>query len=145
VPLDNWREFVEITLWHWSTHTAYTHFSAESSTLGGFSSLVFNPAGTLLILSHDWRIELWQISRSAGSTYVDPIQTQFAVLNSVISPDGVYLVSAERDGPLEVRFLNPSDWARQACSIANRNLTRAEWNQYVGTTVPYQTLCTTIS
>lgn len=33
-----------------------------------------------------------------------------------------------------------SDWAKAACTIANRNLSLAEWTQYLGTT-PYMAVC----
>lgn len=33
-----------------------------------------------------------------------------------------------------------ADWKRLACRIANRNLTRQEWRQYLGD-LPYQKTC----
>ena len=41
----------------------------------------------------------------------------------------------------DIRFdLDPTIWERDACTIANRNLTRVEWNQYVPG-VPYHKTC----
>jgi hypothetical protein len=35
----------------------------------------------------------------------------------------------------------PQLWLQQDCSIAQRNLTQAEWLQYVGSTYRYQKTC----
>jgi hypothetical protein len=32
-------------------------------------------------------------------------------------------------------------WQQRACEIANRNLTRNEWNDLVGADVPYRAVC----
>jgi hypothetical protein len=32
-------------------------------------------------------------------------------------------------------------WQRRACSLANRNLTQAEWDQYIGRDLPFQDTC----
>jgi hypothetical protein len=38
--------------------------------------------------------------------------------------------------------LLPSDWVVAACRAAGRNLTRAEWTELVGSSVPYHATCT---
>ncbi len=52
------------------------------------------------------------------------------------------------DGPSAVRTvtwsMKPSDWERAACTIAGRDLTTDEWNQYVGASVPYHHTCTPV-
>ena len=35
---------------------------------------------------------------------------------------------------------DPADWVRTACTIAGRNLTRAEWRQYLPSR-PYRSTC----
>jgi hypothetical protein len=37
--------------------------------------------------------------------------------------------------------LDPDHWVDAACQIAGRNLTRSEWNQYVGDLAPYHRTC----
>jgi WD40 repeat protein len=37
--------------------------------------------------------------------------------------------------------LEPSEWERRACQLAGRNLTRSEWSQFVGPSVPYRRTC----
>jgi hypothetical protein len=35
----------------------------------------------------------------------------------------------------------PEDLITEACSRVTRNLTRAEWAQYIGDALPYQAVC----
>ncbi len=37
--------------------------------------------------------------------------------------------------------LNLEDWSTRACRIANRNLTQAEWEEFIGPDLPYQRTC----
>lgn len=37
--------------------------------------------------------------------------------------------------------LDPEHWVEPACAIAGRNLTRAEWDQYIGDLAPYRATC----
>jgi hypothetical protein len=67
------------------------------------------------------------------------------------SPDGKYVVSARCD-QRDSRSLCPQgfthtwiwrsdDLIADACSRVTRNLTRAEWDQYIGDALPYQAVC----
>ena len=37
--------------------------------------------------------------------------------------------------------LDPEHWADAACRLAGRNLTNAEWEQYIGDLAPYRLTC----
>jgi hypothetical protein len=41
---------------------------------------------------------------------------------------------------LNWRDQSPADWAEDGCSLVNRNLSQAEWNQFAGER-PYQRTC----
>jgi WD40 repeat protein len=47
------------------------------------------------------------------------------------SPDGTKLLSAIAKGGAILWDLDPEHWETRACRIAGRNLTRAEWNEYL--------------
>ncbi|HJR80786.1 MAG TPA: hypothetical protein VJ821_11985, partial [Anaerolineales bacterium] len=65
-----------------------------------------------------------------------------AILNGSLffSADGKTLISASMN---EVILWNvdPQSWIEKACNIAGRNLTQAEWQQFVGPNIPYHATC----
>ncbi len=40
--------------------------------------------------------------------------------------------------------LRTDDWITAACTIVGRDLTKKEWNRYIGGSVPYHRTCTPI-
>ena len=57
------------------------------------------------------------------------------------SPDGKYMISGGDDGTARVWLYRSDDLIENACLSATRNLTLAEWQQYVGINIPYQVTC----
>jgi WD40 repeat protein len=48
---------------------------------------------------------------------------------------------SDADGELTAWNIDPDDWQALACHAAGRNLTRDEWNQYIGADQPYRATC----
>jgi WD40 repeat protein len=70
-----------------------------------------------------------------------PFQEHQAAINSLaFSPDGVTLASGSSDSTVLVWDVSFASWRARACAAAGRNLTRAEWDQYV-TGQPYHATC----
>lgn len=57
----------------------------------------------------------------------------------VFSPDGTRLATASGDDTTRIRSLPPA-WPAQLCDRAGRNLTRVEWDEYLGAQ-PYRRQC----
>jgi WD40 repeat protein len=59
--------------------------------------------------------------------------------NAVLRPDGLYW--GRPDGPVVYYDLDPASWESIACGAAGRNLTRAEWENYLGAVGEYRATC----
>src|SRR6185503_6289750 len=56
------------------------------------------------------------------------------------SPDGLVLASGADDQAVVLWDVSVASWRREACRVANRNLTYGEWTHYLAGE-PYQATC----
>jgi WD40 repeat protein len=97
----------------------------------GVNSVAFSPHGKILASgSDDHKVILWDVATGKPLTHslVDPY-SKHQVNEVAFSPDGKTLASALFDGNVILWDVSIDSWQGIACSIANRNLTVAEWNQ----------------
>jgi WD40 repeat protein len=101
-----------------------------------------------IMASSEASLQVLQVdSKGHASDYFDPLFFENPIFSAASSPNGRYLAVGEyTTGLISVFSLDPSDWIKQACNIAGRNLTRQEWQTYVqatfgSTPVPYETIC----
>ena len=68
------------------------------------------------------------------------------VMNPILSPDDKHLASLSPylNERIHLWSLDMDAWKARACQIASRNLTQAEWGQYLGNE-PYQLTCPNIA
>jgi WD40 repeat protein len=70
----------------------------------------------------------------------DPIETGRVAGNATIRPDGLS-AAAVTDQGIVVWDLDPAHWAEAACELAGRNMTREEWDRYLGDLANYRATC----
>ncbi|HJV09579.1 MAG TPA: WD40 repeat domain-containing protein, partial [Acidimicrobiales bacterium] len=86
---------------------------------------------TLAATSDDGTVSLWDLDsrRQLGR----PLAGHTDLALGVVFVDGdTTLITSSWDGSLIFWDLRPSSWEAKACALAGRNLTRDEWDQFVG-------------
>jgi WD40 repeat protein len=104
---------------------------------GLITGVAFSPDDELLAVGSSRGVTLWDLAtrQRLGELVGPALPYELA-----FSPDGLSLATSWYDNSLIVFELDPREWRRRACETAGRNLTTAEWGQYVGAE-PYRPTC----
>ncbi len=101
-------------------------------------NVAFSPDGNMLAVgSIDGPIQLWSVAyrEQIGLSLVSGDSISALAFNHA----GTQLAAAGSDGALWLWDMDVASWSRQACRIANRNLTTPEWRDYLGSAAYRQT------
>ena len=94
------------------------------------SSVDFDPSGRMLVtMSYDGNLRLWDVAtqKLIGA----PIPVSDGGGSAEFFPDGTHVLA--NFGPTGVVWnVDPAAWEAQACRVAHRDLTRREWNEFLG-------------
>lgn len=106
------------------------------------NNLAFSRDGKTLASGSGDGIILWDVSDPQHPHSLGPPLTGHPdlVTSLAFSPDSNILTSRSWDGTIILWDVNPESWQRQACRIVNRNMTQAEWQQFMGD-LPYGRTC----
>ncbi|HEY3312831.1 MAG TPA: AAA family ATPase [Anaerolineales bacterium] len=105
-------------------------FTNQSKVL----SMAFSPDGKILAAGYqDAGLILWDVAgrqRLISQIIYQHVLTPdiFPIYSLAFSPDGKQLASTSNE--IILWDMDPASWVTKACTIAGRNFTRAEWQQY---------------
>ena len=108
----------------------------------GISNIRFNKDGSLLATaSFDGTIQLWEYRNINNLPIIFSDHGGNYVWDLTFSPDGNYLISGCENGLIKIWPTKIGMLSSQICNHLVRNMTRAEWDRYVGSDVDYKITC----
>jgi WD40 repeat protein/DNA-binding SARP family transcriptional activator len=114
----------------WDTATGRLAGRSLAGQNGLVLSVSYSPDGSKLVTaSSDGRIRLYDLA--TGKLIGAPLPGTGAGGRATFLPDGKRVVAVFSDGTGVVWNLDPAAWDAQACRVANRNLTRVEWHDFL--------------
>ncbi|MGW9629107.1 nSTAND1 domain-containing NTPase [Agromyces sp. NPDC055520] len=130
------------------TDNRITRFSAATfersgslpGSSGGFANMTVSADGrTLAVFARNGTVSLYDLV--GGIRLGDPVPVSHPdIWASFVRPDGEEL-AVNASGGIAVWDLRESSQAEAACRVAGRDLTRDEWNAYLGDLGDYRSTC----
>ncbi len=136
---------VDETVRLWDPTTSTTSAESLAQSLYGHTervvSVAFSRDGAMLASAGaDQSVRLWD--PATGQQIGQPLTGHTDEVNDVtFSPDGATLASASADETVRLWPVTVEVWVERACTLADRNLTQDEWDQFIGTDEPYVRTC----
>ena len=124
----------------WDVRTRKLLHELDQGGNGAFT-LEFSPDGrTLAISGFEPVASLWDV---ATGTQIGPQLTAGDRRTMIdLSTDGRQMLEVHGNGKGAVWDVDPESWKRRACALANRTLTREEWEEFLPGR-PYEPACST--
>lgn len=105
---------------------------------GSVNSVAFSPDAKYVLSMDQHNVRVWE---ALTGQEVARMTQAIDVKSAAFSPDGKHIALGRGDGTLTIWEYRSEDLIADACSRLTRNLTGAEWKQYIGDALPYQAIC----
>ena len=127
-------------LWRWDMNTGELVARGRSRDSSSLTNLDVSPDGSMVAAYHPFSAQLALFDAAT----LRPIGEPFPVGDRWFSPrftaDGRHLTGNGLFNGLTRWDVSPTAWQSSACLAAGRNLTKAEWTEYLGDE-PYRPTC----
>lgn len=109
---------------------------------GYIQNMFFSADGaTFVAAGNDGSVSIYDLaSRTRLGDAIDMNRNQGG-RTALRADGGVVAIDTPRDDGIELWDLDPARWQAAACALAGRNLTREEWDTYLGALGSYETTC----
>jgi WD40 repeat protein/tRNA A-37 threonylcarbamoyl transferase component Bud32 len=125
----------------WDVRTGKLIRELEQNVGTAVLTLEFSPDGRILAISGGGPFAaLWDVATGTQIGQRLTAGSREAMLD--LSPDGRRLLMTLGNGQGAVWDVDPESWAQRACALANRTLTREEWEEFLPGR-PYAPACAT--
>ncbi|MFY0606737.1 MAG: hypothetical protein JXR10_08480 [Cyclobacteriaceae bacterium] len=132
------REKGDIILWDIENEEIIRTISGHQSAI---TDLDFSPDNLMLLSSsRDRTVRVWEIANSKKLPLVLDDHNDW-VLTACFDPTGNQIISGSKDNYIRFWPVFHVTLANRICELVERNLTKEEWDEYVGELIPYQTTC----
>jgi WD40 repeat protein len=113
--------------------------AAFRAVVGRIEDVAMSRDGQLVMIrGADRTVRLFDAA--SGTPLGDPIALPGPVVGASLRGDGLELAAQAATG-VGLWDLDPEHWRAAACRVAGRNLTRAEWDTYIGDLADYRATC----
>jgi WD40 repeat protein/tRNA A-37 threonylcarbamoyl transferase component Bud32 len=119
------------TLVHfWDVRTGKLVRELQQNVGSAVLSLEFSPDGRILAISGGEAFaSLWDVAK--GVPIGPKLRVGGGEVSLDISPDGRRLLTTHGNGKATIWNIDPASWSQRACRLANRALTREEWEEFL--------------
>jgi WD40 repeat protein len=122
----------------WNVGTGKPIRELEQDLGNAVWALEFSPDGSMLAASGGDSASLWDVATGAQIGPRLAAGSRESMLD--LASDGRRLLITSGNGQGAIWRIDPESWARRACTLANRTLTREEWEEFLPGR-PYEPAC----
>ncbi len=110
----------------------------------GIADLEFSPDGLLLASSGlDSKLQMWVVDHEEDLPIVMD-NNNGSVWDVVFTKDSNYLIASCNNGEVRIWPTDPRSLAELVCPKMERNMTKEEWDSYVGKDIGYESTCVSL-
>ncbi len=132
------RDRGDIILWDIQKKALNRIISGHQSTI---TDIQFNQKGNLLLTtSRDGTAKVWDLSDSRKLPIILDDHKDW-VLTGSFNQTGTQIITAGADDYIRTWPVDPAFLAFRICHFVDRNLTREEWSEFIGSDIPFQSVC----